>query len=373
MQVIELGTNLPAGYATESVKVTEPEHMVRVSTRGFASTADGHSFVRLLEQFPTELLSKLTEQPRPSQVDNLLAIISPTGTANVYINEVSAILTTRVRRSVKAGQPVSTDDISEIQKMEFHGIDVPAHAGIIYFFSIGWRRGLFYDFGPLHGEEKQFRNYDLSIMLGGVYAQVLFQDRFSISEADWAALFSAKWFLFSGLSDTLIRKMIGHVQERWNLDELLDEIVAEVKQRIPAMLSSWKKQPAIAHHFRVVDVAIARFLADDHINCTSTLFTRIEGILRTHHRTVRPDQGISTEELASSAVLGKRNTFQSLVLPHRFEAYLNEVYFQNFNPNDKEIPVSRHSVSHGEAPVDTFDMKSSVISILIVDQLFHTF
>ena len=136
MQVIELGTNLPAGYATESVKVTEPEHMVRVSTRGFASTADGHSFVRLLEQFPTELLSKLTEQPRPSQADNLLAIISPTGTANVYVNEVSAILTTKVRRSVKAGQPVSTDDISEIQKMEFCGIDVPSHTGIIYFFTL---------------------------------------------------------------------------------------------------------------------------------------------------------------------------------------------------------------------------------------------
>ena len=170
MYVIELGTQLPAGYVAESKKTTEPGEKIRVSTRGFASTADGNMFVRLLEQFLTEILSKLPHEHRPSQVDTLLAIISPTGTAHVYVNEVNAIMTTRVSRAVKAGQPVSMDDISDIQQLEFDKIEIPKDAGMLLVFSVGWRRGLYYDFTPLAGKEKQPRKYDLAKVLGGVYA-----------------------------------------------------------------------------------------------------------------------------------------------------------------------------------------------------------
>ena len=350
--------------------------MIRVSTRGFASTADGNMFVRLLEQFPTEILSKLPHKPRPSQVDSLLAIISPTGTAHVYVNEVNAIMTTRVSRAVRAGQPVPKDDISDIQQLEFDKIEIPKDAGMLLFFSVGWRRGLYYDFGPLVGKEKQPRQYDLAKVLGGVYAQVLFQERFLIGDADWAALFAAQWFLFIGLPHPLIDSMISHVQANWDVDDLLEEIASEVKRRTPSMLSSWRKHEAFEPHIDIVETAIARFLADDYISCTGLLYLRIEGILRTYHRSRHSEQGKTpTKKLASSAVAAKRDDpdLRSLVLPERFEAYLNEVYFRDFKPGDEDIPVSRHSVSHGEASSDKFNLKSSVISILIIHQLFYTF
>ena len=376
MYLIELGTNLPAGYVAESKKTTERGEKVLVSTRGFVSTADGHMFVRLLEQFPTEILSKLPHEHRPSQVDTLLVIVSSTGTARVYVNEINAIMTTRVSRAVTAGQPVSMDDISDIQQLEFDKIEIPKDVGMLLVFSIGWRRGLYYDFGPLAGKERQPRKYDLAKVLGGVYAQVLFQERFLISDADWAALFAAQWFLFIGLPHTLIDKMIRQIQANWSVDDLLVEIAAEVKCKAPDMLSTWRKHEAFEPHLSIVETAIDRFLADDYVSCTALLYPRIEGILRTYHRSRHPTQGKTPpRKLASSAVAAKRDDpdLQSLVLPERFEAYLNDVYFRDFNPGDEDIPVSRHSVSHGEASSDKFDLKSSVISILIIHQLFYSF
>ena len=367
---VELGPELPAGYATESVRKGE---QVRIAISGFASTADGQSLIRMLEQFPSEVLSKLPGTVLPSQVDNLLVIIHPTGTAQVYVNEVSGILTVRAKGTVSAGQAIAKDDIADIEKMEFVDIETPSSAGVVYFFSIGWRRGLFYDFGPLVGEEKQLRTYDFARTLGRVYTQVLFQERFSISDAAWSALFASRWFLFNGMSDNLIEKMVAHVQAEWNPDELIDEIAEEVMNKVPDMLSSWRRHPVFKGHLTIVEAAVTRFLDGDYISCTSTLYPRIEGILRTYHRSIQPGQGISPKKLAFSAVSGKRDNLQSLVLPQRFEAYLNEVYFRNFDPSATEIEVSRHSVSHGEASAKEYDKKSSVISILIIHQLFYTF
>ena len=376
MYEIELGTELPAGYVAESTKTKKTGENVLVSTRGFASTADGQLFVRLLEQFPTNILLKLPGEHRPSQVDSLLAIVSPTGTTQVYVNEIEPIMTTRVSRAVKAGQPISMNDVSEIQQLEFANIEIPKDAAILFVFSIGWRRGLYYDFGPLAGKDAQPRKYDLAKVLGGVYAHVLFQERFLISEADWNSLLASQWFLFIGLPHTLIDKMIRHIEANWRVDDLLEEIASVVKHKAPSMLSSWRKHHVFGPHISIVETAIDRFLAGDYISCTGLLYPRIEGILRTYYRSRHAEQGkTSSRSLASSAVAAKRDDpdVQSLVLPERFESYLNNVYFRDFNPGSQDVPVSRHSVSHGEAPSEKFNLKSSVISILIIHQLFYSF
>ena len=54
----------------------------------------------------------------------------------------------------------------------------------------------------------------------------------------------------------------------------------------------------------------------------------------------------------------------ALLLPRHFADYLNNVYFQDFDPKAKDIEVSRHSIGHGVASAEKFDRKSAVISIL---------
>ena len=373
---IDLGTKLPGGHIAE---VDEDRDMVAVAFMEFISTEDGQAFVQRLEAFPSEIITKLSADIQPSQVDNMLVIIKRTGKAVVYLNEVSGILRVRPARSVVKGQQLTKDDIADIETLQLHDqnvskdIEVPDDTGVLYIFSIGWRKGMFYDYGPIVGKEKRSRPYDLTAALGRVYCHVLFQERFSISDEAWDLLFSEKWFPFVGLSNQLIDKLIRHVEAKSDSDELLDEVVTEVKNKVNDMLSSWSRHSSFTPHLEIVERAVERFLADDYISCTSNIVPRIEGILRTYHRSIQPRKGMSPEKLAASAVLDKRDNYQSLVFPHRFERYLRKVYFDHFDQNASEIDVSRHSVAHGEASVSKYGKKSAVISLLILHQLFYTF
>jgi hypothetical protein len=52
-------------------------------------------------------------------------------------------------RSVEAGEAVYESDLIDIESLVFKDVDFPADAGILCLFSTGWRKGLFFDFGPL--------------------------------------------------------------------------------------------------------------------------------------------------------------------------------------------------------------------------------
>ena len=116
-----------------------------------------------------------------------------------------------------------------------------------------------------------------------MYGQVLFQERLSISDAEWDVLFSTKWFPFVGLSNEKIDALISHIRSGWDPDENLDDIVSETKNRVSQMLESWSKHPSFLPHFGLLERAVERFQNDDPVCCTALLFPRIEGILRTHH------------------------------------------------------------------------------------------
>ena len=191
---IDLGKP-PAGYVLTSAKEGE---YAQVVYREFTSTEDGQYFIQRLEGFPNNILQRLPSQINPSQVDHMLAICHRDGKADVYLNELDIRLNARVARSMEAGEEVLKDDIADMEGVDL-GVQIPDDAGILFIFSVGWRMGLFYDFGPIGGPDPQLRQYDVGAVLGQAYGHVLFQERFSISDAEWDALFSAQWFPFVGL------------------------------------------------------------------------------------------------------------------------------------------------------------------------------
>ena len=184
-------------------------------------------------------------------------------------------------------------------------------------------------------------------------------------------MFSFQWFLFLGLRDSTINTLISHIRYGGDPDETLNDIASEVKERVPKMLNSWRKHSVFLPHIDILERSIDRFLDDDYISCTGLLFPRIEGILRTHHSGLGTHKSPSSKNLTESAVADKLKTDISLLLPHRFDDYLTEVYFKDFDPNSPDIGVSRHSVSHGVADASKFNQKSAVIGILIIHQLFY--
>ena len=362
----EINTGDPLiGFALSSARKGEG---LPVVYREFTSTEDGQYFVNRLENLPPAFIDGAPSPVRRSQVDSLLAVMCPDGRATVYLNELELGLLVRSRGSVEKGAEVDIDDIADIEGLKL-SVDIPDDAGFVFIFSVGWRKGMFFDFGPL-GPGGESRDYDISKALGRSFAHVLFQERFVITEQEWASLFEEMWFPFVGLRARTRGSLLNHVRSGWKCDDMLDEIVAEVKGQAHDMLQSWRTHSTLSTHIEFLERAVERFLEDDAISCTSILFPRIEGIVRTHYVEAGGPGNPSQSDLTDLAVAAKVENERSLLLPLRFKDYLENVYFAHFNLPKGEVPLSRHSVVHGVALASDVDLKSAVLGLLIVHQLF---
>ena len=265
---------------------------------------------------------------------------------------------------------MTKDDIADIVHLDL-GVDIPQDAGFIFVFSVGWRKGLFFDYGPICPAQEP-RLYDVGSVLAQAYARVLFQELFSITEFEWGCLFASKWFPFAGLAKATTDGLISCIRSGWGLDEKLDGIVAEVKARAPQMLDSWRKNPIFAiDHIGVLEKAVERYLDDDPMSCMALLVPRIEGIMRSYHASLGGTERPSQKNLPTSAVSANVQNDGCLLLPRRFEDYLREVYFDDFDPDSSYIEASRNSVEHGVANTSEFNVKNATISILTIHQLSY--
>src|SRR5687767_14639650 len=138
---IDLGMP-PAGYALSAAREAET---ARVQYLEFTSSEDGQHFIQRLEGFPDDVLRKVSvrRQISPSQVDSMLAIIRRDGKATVYLNEVPQNVLIQIARPIEKGAAVMKSDIVDVDRLEL-GVEVPADNGVLFLFSVGWRKGLFY-------------------------------------------------------------------------------------------------------------------------------------------------------------------------------------------------------------------------------------
>ena len=371
---------LPAGTAAESARggKTDGETTIGVIPQEFLSSEDGDRLIKGLENVSSMLLSKIPadRRPKPSQIDHLLAVIHKDKKATLYINELQLRARVSTKKAMKAsqvGQPVYVDDIADITTLEFPGVEIPNEAGIFFIFSFEWRKGLFYDLTPFQPDSDGLRDYNINNRLGQLSAYLMLQDRIKISEDLWKKMFAQDWFPFISLSSLLIEEMKGHAEAGWEIDDLLPKITGEVKQALNNWLEKWAEKPLYKEHIELIRTAVERFLASDHRSAISILYPRIEGLLRDYHRRSQgPGERQSQEQLVETAVQVDLSVdrLKLPLLPEKFQRYLSEVYFRNFDPNQPE-GVSRNTVSHGVAPVEAFSEKGSVIGFLILDQLSY--
>lgn len=364
---IDLGMP-PAGYAVTSARASET---VSVQFREFTSTEDGQHFIQRLEGVPNDILQKLPAPIPASRVDHMLALCRRDGSATVYLNELELQASVRASRPIEEGEAVTRDDFVDVERLEL-GVKIPKDVGALFVFSVGWRKGLFYDFGPVGGPSPRPREGDIAAILGRCYCHVLFQERFGISDTEWRDLFEAHWFPFTALRAATIDKLLGHVRSGWEPDELLDDIVVEVKGNVPRMLQGWRNHSSFKPHLDIIERAVDGFQNDDdYIGCAGLLYPRIKEIRRTHlDATTRSQE--TQKAPAQPALVAKLEKEESPLLPRRFQHYLDDVYLPNFPPTprrDTEIPGDCEVQGTTGAP--GFDRKSAVIGILVFRQLFY--
>ena len=367
---------LLAGYSMSACKPGQP---VRIVQREFISSEDGDLFISRLEGFPSELLDKIAKKYntiiRPSAIDCMLAILGRDKTATIYINP-TLIGNIRTKRTlIKAGEVIYSNDIADVCELRFKDIQIPDDSGIIVLFSVNWRKGLFYDFSLL-GNTSQKKDYDLNQLLGGYYAYLSLHNRFKISDSEWQSLLQNGWFPFITLDNNLIDEIINHNREHWNIDDLLPKIKTNVLKRLPDGLKSWANIKTFIPHIDFISKAIEHYQKDDFISCISVLFPRIEGIMCQFQCIQGQSQRISQKDLANTVLspnVNPKSHLFSPLLPLRFNQYLSEVYFANFDPLRADNALSRNSVSHGIATTENFTLKGSTLGFLILDQLSYYF
>lgn len=360
---------LPAGYAMSAAK---PGEAVKVIRMEFCSSEDGNHFIRRLEGLPNDILAKLPAEsrPHPSTIDHMLAVIHRDMTATIYVNELKFIGQMQSKRDVKQGEPIFSNDIADIQSIRFVDVEIPVDAGVIFLFSVGWRKGLFFDIAPIQSNGDVPRPYDLSIMLGQYYSYLMFQEFFKIPESAWHRLFLQGWFPFISLRTETVQLLVNYAKTDWNIDEVLESVASDVKEGLPKWYEKWKKGEYFADHIDVLGVAVERFLSADYISAVAILYPRIEGVMRSYHIAVSPDIRQTQAGLVHSILSGvdpiKRP--KALLLPEKFKTYLTEIYFANFDPKNP-TGMSRNTVAHGVAKKDEYSEKAVVVGFLILDQL----
>lgn len=92
------------------------------------------------------------------------------------------------------------------------------------------------------------------------------------------------------------------------------------------------------------------------------------GILRSRHRDVTGTANANQARLSQASVADDTTTRHacSLLLPVKFQQFLDSMYFANFDPANVQ-DVSRNTVAHGVAPERQMSHKAALLAILILD------
>ena len=219
----------PGGYARTYARAGEN---VEVCVREFTSTEDGQHFIQLLEGIADGVLQKLPTLINPSQVDRMLAIYHRNGKVDVYLNELELKVSTRIARSVEAGQPVMKDDVVDIVGLDL-GVQIPNDTGVLFLFSIGWRKGLFFDFGPLESQIPCHVNMISSQPLGRRFLMSYFKNALVSPMTSGALYLRQNGSRSRAFAMIRFDSLISCVRAGWDPDENLEAIVVEVKERSP--------------------------------------------------------------------------------------------------------------------------------------------
>lgn len=149
-----------AGFSLASAG---PEELAIVAASDLVPPGDAFRLSETLEHLHNCLFSFVPQFPSPSQIDHLIMIIRPDLSGIVYINEGGFKMQVKLNRSIEAGQPVYAQDIEGISSFDM-GMPVDDDCAVVVVRSKGWKRSVYFDFGPLH-EPPVFRSEPLDQVL----------------------------------------------------------------------------------------------------------------------------------------------------------------------------------------------------------------
>jgi len=132
--------------------VDRAQNTVQIISKELVGPTEPVSMLDRLDRLHGCLFSKIPGLPNPGLIENLLILIRQDLSATAHVNELVLLLQVKAAKTVKAGDPVCVDEIADIISAK-PNVEVPDDVAIVMVRSMGWKRSLFYDFGPLSPKE----------------------------------------------------------------------------------------------------------------------------------------------------------------------------------------------------------------------------
>lgn len=365
----------PVGYVLEPALGGESVH---VRSKEFTTSEDGNDFISRLEGVSDcyHAAFEATGIPR-ARVESFLGIVTPSKQATVYLNELELVSNVRVKGlgpdGIKAGEPVYMDHIADVEALELFDTEgkpvmVPADCGFSLVLSVGWRKGLFFDYS-VFGPHAKPRTDNLPRLFGHLFARLLFQEVYSVTDAQWERLFNWGWFPFVGLKHVDRKSLLSWANYDREPRPVLEGIARNFVAGLGDRLAVWERYEYLKQRMPFLTRARERLEAQDYLSCVNLVYPQIEGVMRSLFVAETTDGSPQQGTMVSNLV---ENQFaDSVLLPNRFEAYLKKVYFRAFDERGGSFPLSRHTVSHGVSEVGDYDFLRAAIGFLVLDQLVH--
>ena len=343
-------------------------------------TSDEPEFYRYMEQISSIYFNSTEFRANVNGIYNFLILIHSDLSADIYINNFVVETQVRLKRSLEnleLGTLIMKSDIADIYGLSFPDIKIQDSDSVICCLKVGWKFLLYFDFLTPDGQTDI--NTRQSI-LGNLYRYLSFEEVYRTLESEdyFKKMVADGWFPFVEIlgkdyKELTISYQNGKPTSESKVKALLDKFD---KSRIETMTNKWWEHPLFKGKRELLQAGIDAFLGgtkSGYINCIKTLYSEIEGIMRSLYFQDSGERTRNIQKLIDRLIaLGEREVDdnQSLLLPQYFADYLVENIFKEFDPTTGVIDLSRHSALHGVALGKDYKPERALQALLTLDQIY---
>ena len=357
-------------------------------------TSDQPMFYKYIEEISKLFLYPPEYKINVNSINSFLILIHRDSSADIYLDDFPIEIKCRFKRTLKEKTLILDNEIADIVELRFPGIDIQESDKVICCLKVGWKFGLYFNFisnpnlveteiGSLEFREQELEVSNLVWMqtqLGQLYRYLAFQYVYQSLESEplFEKMVTDGWFSFVEIIGNEYKSLFETYQNdkftyNNNVRKLLESFN---EQRIKEITDKWWENPFFQEKRDLIQAGIDAFLRgtkSDYINCIKTLYSEIEGIMRSLYFEDTGERTRNVQKLIDRLIaVGERRTEddQSLLLPQYFLNYLTESIFKEFDPTTGEVGLSRHSALHGVASGEDYKPERALQALLTLDQIY---
>ena len=356
--------------------------------------SDEPVFYKYIEEISKLYLYPTDYKIGVNSICSFLILIHQNLSADIYINDFPIEIKCRSKRTLKENELISDNDIADIIELRFPGIDIQESDKVICCLKVGWKFGLYFNFmrNP-HLVQKEigsseFEEVELEIsnivkmrtQLGKLYRYLAFQYVYQSLESEplLEKMVTDGWFPFVEILGNEYKTLFETYQnDKFAYDDTVEKLLDGFNEtRLRKITDKWWEKPLFQEKQELIHAGIDAFLGgtkSGYINCIKTLYSEIEGIMRSLYLEDSGERTRHIQKLIDRLIeVGERRVEddQSLLLPQYFSRYLVENIFKEFDPETGEVDLSRHTALHGVALGEDYKPERALQALLTLDQIY---